>query len=264
VVPAAEVVAAPPDDLPPAVAGALVAKRVERGDLAATLADLGRRGVLRVAPIGAPRSGRAHDFSLVLVGSRASLAPFERPLLDALFGPGSTPRRTQVRLSEVRISVAAVRPEVVRLVGDELVRHGFFATRPARIHVLWQAVGAVLVALGVLGFWAAIAASDDEAAAAWWMPALTLLALGVLIWGVGRVMPPRTPAGAAAQWRRFARSLATLDRIERRSAGRELFEGQFERPGAQMGVGRHERRGRPERIAKGRTWTKDDGRTARW
>lgn len=71
--------ASPPGDLPPAVAGALIAGKVSGQQMEATILDFARRGLLRIEP-----EERNHA-SIQLLGDGSELAGYERSLWEALW-----------------------------------------------------------------------------------------------------------------------------------------------------------------------------------
>lgn len=112
---AAGSVAAPPDDLPPALAGGLTSGRVSVSwpQLLGAMFDLVRRDVLRIesAEETGPRLLRRPRFRL-LRGPRDPHLSHERAVVDALFKGGAREERFHVALQRLGARAGRVRREV--------------------------------------------------------------------------------------------------------------------------------------------------------
>ncbi|HEX5497677.1 MAG TPA: DUF2207 domain-containing protein, partial [Thermomicrobiales bacterium] len=117
----------PPGDAPPGIAGALIDEQVDERDIVSTLVDLGRRNVVRITEQhedGFMGIGGSNDYKLELLEPAATLRPFERTLLTALFGPQLNQGET-VELSSVKSRFASQMPQIRKEMYDELVERGW-------------------------------------------------------------------------------------------------------------------------------------------
>ena len=205
---------APPADLIPAEAGALVDERAHPRDVIATVVDLAVRGYLQIEPI-TTAFGQA-DFMfkrLKPVGGDPDLRPFELYVLAKIFGAdwGINMRL----LSEVRRDYENVFPPIRDQLYRLMVQDGLFPSSPGSVRAGWMLAGAIT----------AIAGSFLPTFAPSWLdvyePSLRIgvIASGLVFIGWGWVMPRKTWAGVQilAQVRGFQEFLerAEKDRLER-------------------------------------------------
>jgi hypothetical protein len=96
---------------------------------------------------------------------------------------------------------------------------------PAQTRSRWKSISNVLFIVALIAGWIAIEALADIDLAIL-IPIAALLAIGLLVGMVARVMPQKTHAGAeaAAMWRAFRNYLAAIDRFEHLEQAQELFE----------------------------------------
>jgi uncharacterized protein (TIGR04222 family) len=216
--PVPDILVTPPADLPPAVVGALVDERVDQRDIVATLVDLAQRGILRIDP------GKRGDFSVTLVLEYPDGSPFERALLETIFGSDLRANRV-VALSAAKEAFNERASRLRHILYDELVQHGFFPAPPPRTRIFWQEAGVVLVIVAIIAGLVGVSSLYDIAPTLW-MLAAALLILGTLVWFVARVMPRKTVAGAeaAAKWRAFRKYLKQIDEFEHLDTAQDLFE----------------------------------------
>jgi hypothetical protein len=177
-------------EMRPGLVGTLVDERAELTDVAATIVDLAVRGHLRIEEVSSGGFRGERDWRLVRLGRSADgLLPFEQRLLDALCPAGRS-----VRLAELgnREEFHGQLREVRSSFYEEVVRRGWYRTRPDRTRLIWYGIGAVAVAV-TIGIGVALAkfTSYGLVGAALVVPAVALLA-------GARVMPVRTAAGSAA------------------------------------------------------------------
>jgi hypothetical protein len=98
---AADYLAEPPSDLPAGLVGTLLDEKVDMKDIVATMVDLARRGVISITEEQEPGFlgiGTRRDFSFQLLDLTEPLRPYEKTLLDKVFGR----RGRQVQLSELQ------------------------------------------------------------------------------------------------------------------------------------------------------------------
>jgi hypothetical protein len=216
--PVPDIIVTPPADLPPAVVGALVDEQVDQRDIVATLVDLGRRGFLRIDP------GKHGDFRVTLLLEYPDGSPFERALLETIFGSDLRANRV-VALSAAKAAFNEGASRLRRMLYGELVQHGFFPAPPSRTRIIWQAAGLVVMVVAAIGVVVGVSTLADIAPTVW-MPGAALLTLGTVVWVVARVMPRKTVAGAeaAAKWRAFQKYLEQIDRFEQLETAQDLFD----------------------------------------
>lgn len=199
----------PPSDLLPGVVGTLIDQKADVQDAVATLLDLARRGVVRIAE-EAPRPGRRRDYrlSLTLQAESARLHPLERAVLEAVFEGQQT-----VLLSEVRGRFVSRIPELERRFYDEAVALGLLERDPAAVRRGYARTGALLLGAGLVGALLSLLFFGRAVELAF-LPFLALAGVGGLLLGVADHMPRRTRTGAleAARWEAFRRYLRDLDR----------------------------------------------------
>lgn len=229
--PLATYVTQPPEDLPPALAGALVDEQMDKRDVTATIIDLARRGVLRIDQTQIGGLFSADDFAFTLLDPDAQLLTFERVLVNGLFGEGAGPR-TFVSLLEVSGGREELRARFERAsnaaerhVFDDLVQRGYFATRPTASRTHWRLTGSgILVAGGVITIGGGMLLDSG-----WfpWLPGTVLMAIGLGLLLIARYMPRKTPRGAAAaaKWLAFERYLRSIARYEHVARANEIFDG---------------------------------------
>ncbi|HET7874400.1 MAG TPA: DUF2207 domain-containing protein [Methylomirabilota bacterium] len=207
---------APPPNLTPAEAGALVGERAQPRDAVATLVDLAVRGYLRIDRVIPADDG---DFRLVRLKPWAgdtALTAYERFLLGKVFGAeGGVDARL---LSEIRRDYDVVFPSLRDSLYAALVARGLFPVSPEKVRGAWLAVGLVILVAGVMAF-VAWPARLGELGAPF---AIGLGASGALIALFSPVMPRKTRRGVqlAVQVRGFQEFLerAEKDRLARMPA----------------------------------------------
>lgn len=197
---------APPDDVRPGQIGTLLDERANTLDVSATIVDLAVRGFLRIEEI--PREGwfGKPDWRLTKLREPKGLLPYERALLDGLFGHGD-----EVLLSELRATFAERLKRVEDLLYDDMVKHGWYVMRPDKARGRWSVIAflAIAVSGGILA-----------AAIAWTRLALvaTPLFLGAVLLAIAvRWMPQRTAKGTA-MLRRIRGFRVVIDTSEKQLA----------------------------------------------
>lgn len=175
-------------DMPPGLVGTLVDEHASAVDVTATIVDLAVRGHLRIEESPPADGSDNRDWRLIgLKRPRDDLLPYERLLLHILFQAGAS-----VRLGELgqtfHPSLSGLRGQLY----DEVVRRGWYRSRPDRTRRIWYGIGAIAVVM-TAGICAALVAftSYGVVGAALVLPALGLLA-------AAHTMPARTAAGVAA------------------------------------------------------------------
>lgn len=199
----------PPPGLVPAEAGTLIDQKAEPTDIIATLVDLGVRGYLAVEPAdnGDFRFRRVRP----LAGDRR-LSSIEVAVLRKVFGEELTLRERA--LSELHGNAEHVFAPLRDTIYRSLVAHRLFPRSPFWVRQGWGALGVGLIFAG----WALFIALDRLGGQGWPLPA-GVVASGLIVLGVGQVMPRRTWRGVRllVHLRGFQEFLerAEKDRLER-------------------------------------------------
>lgn len=173
-------------DVRPGEVGTLVDERVDPIDVTASVVDLAVRNHLRITQLPRTSEFAPTDWLFTRVESAAALLPHEKALLDAV-APASGGRR----LSEVGPALAAALPAVQAGLYDEVVRKGWFSSRPDATRSRWSRLGAIALAVAVVGAVLLVAWTTFGLAG------LVLVALAAGVGVVGQSMPARTAKGAA-------------------------------------------------------------------
>lgn len=214
----------PPSDLPAAVVGTLVDEHADPKDALATIADLGRRGIVRVEPITS--GGSVTDYRLRRLEERpAGLRPFEQSVLAAV-----TRGRQALRLSSLKNQFITRLPLIRAQLYEEVVREGLFEEDPDEVRKRSRVIGVAMLALAVPGFVIGLIVSELVAELVFF-PFFVLGLLGVATLIAARSMPRRTRQGVveAARWRAFGRGLATSVDAERTADNGHDVRGLLER-----------------------------------
>jgi hypothetical protein len=217
----------PPSGLTPFEVGVLVDNRPDMRDVTSTLVDLAVRGWLVIEQVEEDKLfGLVKDTDYVFelqrpLSAAGELKPHERKMLEAMFDGGSD---TRVRSSELENSFYKDLPGIKSALFDQLVRDGYYRSRPDRVQGAW--IGGGLAAAGVLGVLGVVLAGN------WGMSQLTVIVAAVLcaaiVIGYGVLMPARTVMGARALeavlgFEEFLERVES-DRFKRMITGPEMFE----------------------------------------
>jgi uncharacterized protein (TIGR04222 family) len=186
---------APPDDLAPALAGALTAGKVADPQLEATLLDLARRGAIAMEPDG-------DKLGIRILQLTPNLSGYEERLfatLQEVAGPeGAIPAS---RIARLRARFNPTR-DALR---DDLVTRGWFAqdaaSRRRPLYIL-ATIAVIVASIGLVV--AAIAESPVGIGVA-----LALFAAAMAGYGFGAAVPDTTAEGevAAVPWRTYRAGL---------------------------------------------------------
>ncbi len=229
---------APPDDLPPAMAGALVSRddQVTWVNALGTLFDLSARGWVQIEELPGRRF-LGHSFVVQFAGDADSLAsrtdnlrPHERALLEMLFETRQG-RREVVSLPDLRKIVSRDFNIYSESLKQELEINGLTGPNRRRNRSRMILVGLVLVFLGVIGGLLSLvftnAASAREAWIAfrwmllWFSSSVAMFLVGLVGLMIGTAFSPLTSRGEREgdRWRSFKRYLRLVTR------GREPLAG---------------------------------------
>lgn len=216
----AEFLPAPPDDLPPGAAGALIDEVAHERDMVATLVDLGRRGVLK---IDEEAQGSGRDFSITRIAGEASLLPFEQSLIEALFSRnGST---DEVRLSAAKAGFARSAEAIKEKMYAELVKRGYFAESPEATRRRWKRtsrwLGIGAVAAGFL-----LVQGPVDFSGSFLFPIGVAGFLAMVLSRLSNALPEKTLKGAeaTAKWNAFRRYLTDIEKYDKVAESKEIFD----------------------------------------
>jgi len=213
----------PPSDLPASVAGTLVDEEADMEDILAGIVDLARRGVMEMQEVEEPGLlgiGTKKDFVYFLKKRPSGLRPYEKTLLDTIFG-----KRQDRKLSDLKEKFYKGIPKIKKQLYQEAVDLGFFRRSPERVRSTYAGVGVgLLILIGVAGVCGAAAFSQYTEFAICLPLSLGVSALGLIL--IARVMPRKTQAGseAAARWDAFKRYLKDIEKYTNLEEAQDIFE----------------------------------------
>ncbi len=220
----AEYLNAPPD-IPAGLAGALVDETADMQDVVATLADLGRRGVLKMAEKPIQQMGGAMTvndwvFSKGEKFGAEQLRPYEQQLIDGLGLAG----KDEVALSDLRNKFYSVAEKIKQGLYEELVRAGFYGNSPNVTRSSFQSLAVLIGVLAGLAFCASTIFSSFTSFAICLPLALGVTAVAFFL--IARQMPAPTRAGADMKMRAeaFKRYLQNIEKYTEVKESKDLFE----------------------------------------
>ena len=240
----------PPENIRPAQAGLLLDEHADTKDVTATIVDLAVRGHLRITELAATGIFGKKDWTLTRTPGKAdpsALEPYERTILDGLFGRGAldaaqktvvalvqrfsgqagaadatraafeTEPTDEVKLSALKQHFYTTLAKAQRELYGDSVKRKWFAADPQRVRQIYAAlgVGAILLA-GFLVFWLGSSLGAGLVGLGAIVPAVALL-------GVASRMPRKTRSGAELLRRTlgFRHYMEIAERERQRFAERE-------------------------------------------
>jgi hypothetical protein len=224
----ADYMADPPDDLSPGAAGTLIDETVQTRDVLATVLDLARQGAIVFHESGREGGlfglGGGYKHEIELKDASKAQRPFERRLLDVMFGLDAEPGK-HVTLGEFREAYARSAEPIAEGFYKELVEHGYFHESPEKTRKRWKGIAVTTpIVLGVAAF--VITGLFDVSSG--WIAFVIIAAVIVAFYGswVSTHMPVKTRKGAeaAAKWSAFKRYLEDIDEREKLEESREIFD----------------------------------------
>ncbi len=220
-----ESVSSPPSDLPAPLVGVLLDERVDVQDVISSIVSLAERGIIRITQVQNDKLlGSNNDYKLELVkdADRSRLRPYERTLIENLFGGGDS-----VMLSDAKGHFLAAIPLFRDQLYEEVVREGLFRDNPEKVRQRYHKIGVGIVVLaGVLGVLGLVLFSQYANFFFVLFPALGLAAVGFALMRLSGAMPVRTLDGAvaASQWRAFRSYLENIEHSDKLSQDKGAFE----------------------------------------
>jgi uncharacterized membrane protein YgcG len=206
VAPTPFITAAPPDDLPPAIASTLMQTGASPGwpNALAALLDLGRRGVITIEESPERKWYRPRDFLIRLQSRPSDLRPHEEGLLAFLFQTKQGPR-DRVKVSELSGSLSYNLKKFSEPLKEEMRAAGLLSAQRQRARRQFLVIGAVLLALAVVLTVVLAAVGAGPAL----LVGLGLFMVSVFAFIFSATLSPLSDEGAqvAVRWQEFRRYL---------------------------------------------------------
>ena len=207
----ASYLSAPPDDLPPGAAGALVDEEVNERDIVATLVDLGRRGVLKITEGEEGQRFGGRGFTIEILEHKEELRPFERAFVTAIMGGDAKPG-SAVDLGAAKSRFSSQVDTIRSHMYDELVKRGYFPVSPETTRSGYRSkirIGFVILTVGLF----VIGGRLIDISGWVIVPIAAITLFLTAFYQLAQHMPRKSVAGAegAAKWRAFKRYLDDLD-----------------------------------------------------
>lgn len=173
------------DGVRPGEVGTLADERVDPVDITATLLDLAVRGHLHITEL--PRAPHAlQDWQLTRTeGGQGDLLAYEQRFLEAVAPVGGSTLVSQLP-STLAPALAGIQNDLY----DEVVRRGWFDSRPDSTRNTWRTIGLVGLAAAAALTFVLVAFTT------WGLVALVLLILAAVLYWVADRMPRRSSAGS--------------------------------------------------------------------
>jgi uncharacterized membrane protein YgcG len=219
----AEWIPEPPSDLPAGMVGTLVDERADSKDVIATLVDLARRGVLAIQEETKPGAfgiGESHEFIYHLENAELPMRPYEKLLVDKVFGDGQEKRLSDLR-EKFYTNMGQIKQELYEAVAAE----GYFPGNPERTRTKYALIGVLSLALAfVFGCVLMVALINFSDFALCLPVVLAVPAIGLII--LARYMPRKTAMGAeeSAKWLAFKRYMANIEKYSKVDEVKEIFD----------------------------------------
>lgn len=201
-----ESITGPPDDLPPALAGAIASGRVATGgaQLLGAVFDLARRGVVKIEERAAAGALKKRAFMFTR-GTESSLRPHERAVLAALFKDG----QAEAPFAKALRHLSGRAGKIGTVVTGELAEAGFIDRERRDGGRALTIAGLVVMAFSaVLAVAAAAMAVDSLGGASILVPAaFAMSGLVMTITGAAFSTLSRSGASAARRWNAYGKRI---------------------------------------------------------
>lgn len=223
--PVATFLSTPPGDLPPGAVGVLLDERADSRDILATLVDLGNRGIIKMTETHKDGFlGGSSDYELTLLQSPDQLRPFEKTVIDSLFGSSSEIGKI-VKMSEVGPRFQDNSERIGDQLYAEVMDRDLFVAQPDSVRKRYKSLGiGALILSVILGCVGLSFFSTSAPLVA--LPVVVLFLLSVVLLALSSRMPKKTQKGAeeAAKYRAFRTYLADFDKYENIEAKKTIFQ----------------------------------------
>ena len=210
-------VPSPPDDLPPALAGALMGTGASAGwgPVLGAMMDLARRGALTMQSVEKAGFLKSHEVRITAGPTPADAAPHERVLLDLLFNDKNGPRAS-VTFSELARTFASSRrwKRLREAISSDLRADRLLDGDRERTRGRVIVIGLVILLSSIAGFIGSVALFDRFGEPVLSLP-IALLIVGVVGMITGASLSPLSEEGhrRAERWRAFKRTLGGTSEI---------------------------------------------------
>jgi hypothetical protein len=221
---------APPDDLSPALAGALTRTGASAAwaDALASLFDLARRRVIRIDALPVTGVFKKHDFQVTAGPAPQTLTAHEGTLLELLFTTKSGPRPI-VKFSDLSRTFASAGrwKRFCSSVADDLRAAGLLDSERERTRGRVTALGVAIMLFSIVGFALSAAFLNQAGEAVLALP-IAILVSGIVGLATGVSMSPLSDEGhgRAQRWKAFGRH---LDGVSKHAEGEAAAPRDFER-----------------------------------
>jgi uncharacterized protein (TIGR04222 family) len=204
----------PPDELPPAMVGALVDEKVDMQDIVSTLIDLARRGYVLME-----EQKKTHVFQRTDKQDK-DLRPFEKTFLKRLFRG-----KNSQSLSSLQYKFSGSLPELRSQIDKALVDEDLVPRSPQAVRTSYTLLGVMVLILGVL-LLIALGILLAENAFLACFPMLAVVATSIALFIAARHMPRKTLKGAetAAKWNAFKTYLKNIQQYTDLESAGDIFE----------------------------------------
>ncbi|WP_277034785.1 DUF2207 domain-containing protein [Propionimicrobium lymphophilum] len=171
----------------PGMIGTLLDEQVDPVDVTATILDLAQRGHLLITELPREREFASTEWRLDRLEGSDHLLDYERELLDAIVPAGAAPVRLSALPKTISDSIEGVQDKLY----EEVVKQGWFKSRPDQVRSGFQTVGVVtlIISLVTLGLLVAFTKYGLTGIA------FVGFAIGLLF--LAQVMPRRSAKGSA-------------------------------------------------------------------
>jgi len=149
----AQLPTAPPDDLPPAMAGLIVDEQVDSKEITATIVDLARRGYINIVEFPGTFFGWGKKYEFTLIKEPSNLLAFEMKVIKGLFGQPRVGDQTDT--TEMSGKFYKHVSGINKAITDRAMELGFFEAEPLSVILKYVFIGLPVTILGfVLMFFA--------------------------------------------------------------------------------------------------------------
>jgi uncharacterized membrane protein len=183
----------PPDNLTPAEIGVLIDEKINPKDISSEIIYLATKGYIKITRIKNENLiFKQEDYLLEKLKEADDLSPFDKKLMDGLFGRGDY---RSTKLSDLKKIFYKELPEIHKKIYDSLVSKNYFPETPVKIKRKYFLIGILFLVLAYLIFKVIISASYHLGI----VGIGSLAASGILIILFGSIMPVKTKKGVEAK-----------------------------------------------------------------
>ena len=220
-----EYITAPPQGLPPGIAGTLVDEKADVQDIIATLMDLARRGYLAIEETSqtSPMGLVTKDYTLrqTLEGKRLEdLTDFERQLYTAVFQNHAT-----VAMRDLNQRFYTNIPGLQQALYNSCVKLGYFTGTPQAVRGRYGCFGGLLLVLSLVGG-GLLAVVFSAYSTTLVCPFMAATLVGIILLWIGQHMPVESRKGAEARAlsKAFRNYLTNLEKYAKPEQVTDQFE----------------------------------------